>query len=239
MHNQQSLLLSCQEQFKTTFNNPDLLLQALRHSSYANEQKESLLSNERLEFLGDAVLDIVIVEYLYHRFPDYSEGQLTRIKANLVCEPTLAKIAQHLHIGQCLLLNKGEERDGGRNKPAILADAVEAVIGALYLDQGLEAAKNFIFHMYEPFLHELFHEDQLLYKDAKSRLNECRQKAGKTLPTYSITREWGEDHAKMYEVGIFFDDDLIATGTGHSKKEASQDAAQKAYQGVCTGKIYE
>ncbi|NIZ40426.1 ribonuclease III [Spirochaetales bacterium BR193] len=237
MNNQQSLLLSCQEQFKASFNNPDLLLQALRHSSYANEQKDPVLSNERLEFLGDAVLDIIIVEYLYHRFPSYTEGQLTRIKANLVCEPTLTKIAHNLHIGQCLLLNKGEERDGGRNKPALLADAVEAVIGAIYLDQGLESAKKFIFHIYDPFLNELFNEDQLLYKDAKSRLNECRQKAGKTLPTYSILKEWGEDHAKIYEVGIFFDEELIATGTGHSKKEASQDAAQKAYQGVCIGRI--
>ncbi|NIZ18424.1 ribonuclease III [Entomospira culicis] len=237
LKHQQSLLQTCQEKFKISFFDKSLLLQALSHSSYANEQRSPLASNERLEFLGDAVLDLVMVEYLFHQFPEHSEGLLTRMKANLVCEAMLAKIAQHIDLGRCLLLNKGEERDGGRQKSALLADAMEALFGALYLDQGLNIARIFILQLYQPYFHDL--AENLLTKDAKSKLNECRQKGGNTLPEYRVIREWGDDHAKQYEVGIFFDETLVATGTGQNKKEASQDAAHNAYQHVCKGMKHE
>lgn len=218
----------CQEKFNVTIHNKNLLLQAFSHSSYVNEQKRKLLSNERLEFLGDAVLDLIVVSYLYENFPQYDEGLLTRMKANLVCETTLVKLAESLDIGSCLLLNKGEERDGGRQKNTLLADAMEALLGVLYLDQGLELTKKFVVNLYKPHFKHIV--DSLLNKDAKSYLNEFRQKEGKTLPVYKILREWGEDHAKQYEIGVFFDENFIASGIGANKKEAAQLAAQLAYR---------
>jgi ribonuclease III len=226
LNSQQSLLLSCQQQLQITFVQPALLLQALCHSSYANEPKIAQMSNERLEFLGDAVLDLVIAEYLFYHFASASEGLLTRMKANLVCEATLAKIAISLQLSKYLLLNKGEDQDGGRQKPALLADAIEAIFGAIYMDQGFLIAKTFILRLYAPHLDHL--PTTLLVKDAKSRLNEYRQKIGETLPEYRITQEWGEDHLKQYEVSIYFDETFMAKGIGQSKKEASQQAAQAA-----------
>lgn len=203
------------------------LHQALTHTSYANENRSSgSLDNERLEFLGDAILDLVISEFLFHSFPNYPEGELTKARAAIVCEETLAKRAAELQIGAYMLLGKGEATSGGRERVSILADAFEAVIGSIYLDGGFESAKKFI-------LRQLQSELQLVKrgeytKDYKTLLQEIIQRNSEDKIIYEIVGEKGPDHDKTFEVIARVKSQLLGTGSGKSKKEAEQFAAKQA-----------
>jgi ribonuclease-3 len=203
------------------FNNYELIRMALTHPSYAQEKNVSY-NNQRLEFLGDAVLNFVVGEYLYRTFPAKAEGELTRIRARVVCETSLHDVAAHLNLGEYLLLGKGEDLSGGRKRKSILADAVEAVIGALYLDQGYPAARDFVLRQLAATVQEVAAGD---YQDYKSRLQELVQAHNKENVSYSILEESGPAHARLFVAGVFFQERLLATGTGRSKKEAEQKAA--------------
>ena len=203
--------------------NLDLMTTALTHPSYAQESN-LITNNQRLEFLGDAVLSFVVAEYLYTHYPQQAEGELTKIRARVVCEPALSKVARQLNLGKYLLLGKGEEKSGGRNRQSILADAVEAVIGAVYLDQGYEAARDFILEYLEEDIQKTEAGD---HYDYKSRLQELVQGKYRDNVSYSILEETGPAHDRTFVAGVFYQDRLLATGKGHSKKEAQQNAASK------------
>lgn len=206
------------------FKNEKLLIQALTHSSYANEKHMSKLSdNERLEFLGDAVLEIVSSEFLFHNYPKLPEGDLTKMRASMVCEPTLAFCTKELDLGEYLLLGKGEDMTGGRKRKSILSDALEAVIGAIYLDGGFASAKEFV-HRY--ILTDIEHK-QLFY-DSKTILQEVVQGNYTEELSYRLTGEEGPDHDKRFWVEVMIGDRSIAKGEGHTKKAAEQDAAYHA-----------
>lgn len=209
------------------FGDKTLLLRALTHRSYLNENPDyPLEDNQRLEFLGDAVMDYVIAEHLYHRFPEMREGQLTSIRAALVCTETLARLALQLGLDQLVRLGRGEEESGGRTRPAILCDCFEALVGALCLDKGLEAARAFIVRVIEPALTEILaHQSD---KDAKSRLQELSQGYKQITPTYRTLDERGPDHAKQFTVAAVIGGKVYGTGTGRSKQAAAQAAAQAA-----------
>ncbi len=205
------------------FNNINLLRQALTHSSYANEKHMKKLSdNERLEFLGDAVLEVVSSEFLYHNYADVPEGELTKLRASIVCEPTLALCTQEMDLGKYIYLGKGEDHTGGRKRKSILSDALEAVIGAIYLDGGFANAKEFVLKY---IMTDIEHK-QLFY-DSKTILQELVQGEHKQL-SYRLTGESGPDHNKSFSVEVCVDDEVISTGTGHTKKAAEQEAAYKA-----------
>ena len=209
------------------FRNIQLLQNALAHSSYANERwHNSLLSNERLEFLGDAILGMTVAKYLYQTFPDRPEGELTRMRADMVCEQTLAKVAARIDLGKHLLLGNGEEQGGGRTRNSILADAVESVIAASYLDGGMEAAQRFIeqFILVEVPVKKLHNAD---YKTALQEL--VQQKKNQTL-SYRLVGESGPDHDKRFDVEVSLNGRVIGIGSGSSKKRAEQMAAQDALE---------
>ena len=209
------------------FQNITLLQNALTHSSYANERwHNSLLSNERLEFLGDSILGMAVATYLYHNFPDRPEGDLTRMRADMVCENSLALIANRLGLGQHLLLGHGEERFGGRTRPSILADAVESVIAAAYLDGGIEAAKGIITR----FVLCNVPTTKMQNTDYKTALQELvQQKKNQTL-CYQLVGESGPDHDKVFVAQVLLNDQVVGEGTGSSKKRAEQDAARVALE---------
>ncbi|MDE7310501.1 MAG: ribonuclease III [Eubacterium sp.] len=216
--------LEFQQVIGYTFQQAGLLQQALTHSSYANEKRMKRHSdNERLEFLGDAVLEVVSSEYLYSHFPDMPEGELTKLRASLVCEPTLAYCTKELHLGDYLLLGRGEDRTGGRNRSSILSDALEAVIGAIYLDGGFASAKEFILKF---ILTDIEHK-QLFY-DSKTILQETVQGRGLGAMDYKLIGESGPDHDKMFQVELRIGGRKKSTGEGHTKKAAEQEAAYKA-----------
>ena len=205
------------------FQQEGLLRQALTHSSYANEHRMKKLSdNERLEFLGDAVLEIVTSDFLYHEHTDVPEGELTRVRASIVCEQTLAFCTRALNLGDYLFLGKGEDQTGGRKRKSILSDAFEAIIGAIYLDAGFANAKEFI-HKY--ILTDIEHK-QLFY-DSKTILQEVVQGEHEQL-TYVLTDESGPDHNKSFTVRACIGERVIGSGTGHTKKAAEQEAAYQA-----------
>ena len=209
------------------FHNISLLQNALAHSSYANERwHNSLMSNERLEFLGDSILGMVVAEYLYKNFPDRPEGELTRMRADMVCEKTLAAVAGRIELGQHLLLGNGEEQGGGRSRNSILADAVESVIAASFLDGGMAAARQFIdkFILVEVPVKKLHNAD---YKTALQEL--VQQKKNQTL-SYALVGESGPDHDKHFDVEVSLNGRVIGTGSGSSKKRAEQMAAKKALE---------
>ena len=209
------------------FNNITLLQNALTHSSYANERwHNSLMSNERLEFLGDSILGMVVAEYLYRTFPDRPEGELTRMRADMVCEKSLAAVAARIDLGRHLLLGNGEEQSGGRNRDSILADAVESVIAASFLDGGMNAARQFIqkFILVEVPVKKLHNAD---YKTALQEL--VQQKKNQTL-SYALVGESGPDHDKRFEVEVSLNGRVIGVGSGSSKKRAEQMAAQAALE---------
>lgn len=210
---------------KKTFKNKDLLTQALTHKSWVNENKGERESNERLEFLGDAVLEIVVSDALFKEFPEKEEGYLTSLRANLVNTVNLAKVAESLDFGKDLFLSKGEEETGGRQNPSLLADTVEAVIGAIYIDQGLKKATKFI---KDNLLTEVPEKIKEPLKDAKSRLQEFVQAKGYPAPKYKVIKEEGPDHAKIFVVEVNVNDKIWGTGKGKSKSEAAQNAAEKA-----------
>lgn len=208
------------------FKNKDLLIQAFVHRSYINENPDFYLNhNERLEFLGDAVLELVVTEYLYKNY-DKPEGELTTWRAALVRTERLAQVARELGIEECLLLSKGESQQQGKARQTILANAFEALIGAIYLDQGYQKAKEFIEKNLISYLPEIL--EKKLYKDAKSLYQEIIQEKYKITPTYQVLKEEGPDHCKKFLVGLFIEDKLIAKGEGYSKQEAEEQAAKKA-----------
>ena len=211
------------------FRSGALLAEALRHSSYANEHRGAeSVSNERLEFLGDSVLGFVTAEYLFARHPDSPEGELTRIRAALVCEESLHEVAQKLELGRYLKLGNGEEAGGGRTRPSILADATEAVIAAVYLDGGLAAASSLIHRVLLDCEREEVVEERR--RDYKTVLQELVQrKSGSTL-NYRMVGSDGPDHAKVFEAAALLNGEEFSTGTGHSKKEAEQSAARAALE---------
>lgn len=214
--------------FTTSFKNPDLLKQALIHRSYLNEHRDSPLEhNERLEFLGDAVLELVVTEYLYNAYPDQPEGELTNWRASLVNSQMLATIASRLNLNDFLYLSRGEEKDASsKARQTILANAFEAVLGALYLDQGWESAKEFIHQQVLVELPEIL--SNKLYLDPKSHFQEVAQEKLSVTPEYRVLQEEGPDHAKHFIVGAYLDRELIASGQGTSKQEAQVQAAAEA-----------
>lgn len=211
------------------FRDKTLLQRALTHRSYVNESRVFLQAdNERLEFLGDAVIDFVIGEHLYHRFPEMREGNLTNLRAALVREETLADFAREIHLGDFLQLGRGESDSGGRERPAILCAVFEAVVGALFLDQGVQAAKGFIFPLVEPVLPDLV--EAAAAKDAKSRLQEWSQSEFRETPRYYTVDEFGPDHDKTFVVKVCIGESAWGIGDGHSKQQASQAAAAQALE---------
>ena len=211
-----------------------LLQNALTHSSYANERwHDSLKSNERLEFLGDSILGMVVADYLYSHFPNRPEGELTRMRADMVCETSLAAVADKVELGKHLLLGHGEERFGGRTRASILADAVESVIAACYLDGGLDAAKSLIAR----FILTNVPVKKLQNADYKTSLQELvQQKKNQTL-CYMLAGESGPDHDKTFRVELRLNGEVIGTGTGSSKKRAEQDAARIAMERLYPEKV--
>ncbi|HHW61061.1 MAG TPA: ribonuclease III [Syntrophomonadaceae bacterium] len=205
------------------FQDEELLALALVHPSYAQEHN-SIYNNQRLEFLGDAVLDFIVAEYLYKTYADKAEGDLTQIRARVVCEKALAEVAEKIHVGDYLLLGRGEEMSGGRQRKSILADSVEAVIGAIYLDQGLDAARKFVLKHIESSIKQTASGD---YQDFKSKLQEIVQARSRENVHYEILEENGPAHARTFVAGVFLRHRLLARGEGKSKKEAEQDAAEK------------
>ena len=215
------------------FQNLTLLQNALAHSSYANERwHDSLKSNERLEFLGDSVLGMVVAEYLYRNFPDRPEGELTRMRADMVCETSLAAIADQIGLGNHLLLGHGEERFGGRSRASILADAVESVIAACFLDGGMAAARRFI----EQFVLADVPVKKLHNTDYKTALQELVQQKKNQVLTYNLVGESGPDHDKQFCVEVTLNGLVVGAGSGSSKKRAEQAAAQKALEALLPDK---
>jgi ribonuclease-3 len=207
-----------------SFENKDLLTQAFIHRSYLNENPDfNLDHNERLEFLGDAVLELVVTEYLYQKYPKKPEGELTNWRAALVNAKMLSDIARSLDFNEFLLLSKGESKETGKARQYILANAFEAFMGALYLDQGYEVCKDFTEENLIKELPRIIREG--LSKDAKSRFQEEAQDITGITPTYKVLDEWGPDHAKHFVVGVFLGNELVAKGEGSSKQEAELDAA--------------
>lgn len=206
------------------FKNPELLRQALTHSSYANEKhSKKYPDNERLEFLGDAVLELVSSEFLFKNYPQMPEGEMTKFRASIVCEPTLAICTKEMNLGKYLFLGKGEDQTGGRTRKSILSDALEAVIGAIYFDGGLEAAKAFV-HRF--ILVDVEHKK--LFHDSKTILQEVVQASYKEELHYVLVKEEGPDHDKRFMVEAMIGDRVIGHGTGHTKKAAEQEAAYEA-----------
>ncbi len=207
-----------------TFKNKELLLQALTHSSYANEQKINKRGDyERIEFLGDAVLELVSSHYLYAKYPEKKEGELTKLRASMVCEPALAYCAQDIQLEKYLILGKGEEATGGRHRESIIADVMEAIIGAIYLDSGLDAAKAHI----EKYILNNPEEKEIFY-DSKSVLQEMVQKDGVGDLRYEICGEKGPEHDKIFESAVYVGDKKLGEGSGRTKKAAEQKAAYQA-----------
>ena len=209
------------------FKNITLLQNALTHSSYANEHwHDSLRSNERLEFLGDSILGMVVAEHLYKNFPNRPEGELTRMRADMVCETSLARIAQQVDLGKHLLLGNGEEQGGGRNRPSILADAVESVIAASFLDGGMAAAEGFI----RRFVLSDVPVSKLKNQDHKTTLQELVQQKKNQQLSYQLVGESGPDHDKVFVVEVSLNGTVVGQGSGSSKKRAEQDAARVAIE---------
>ena len=221
------MIKDLEENIGYSFRNITLLQNALTHSSYANERwHDSLMSNERLEFLGDSVLGMVVAEYLYTTFPGRPEGELTRMRADMVCEQALAGVADRISLGKHLLLGHGEEQGGGRNRPSILADAVESVIAACFLDGGMEPAKMFI----EKYVLCNVPVTRLHNVDYKTALQELvQQKKNQTL-CYELIGESGPDHDKRFAVSVSLNGQPVGEGIGSSKKRAEQEAAHAAME---------
>ena len=206
------------------FKNKDLLKQALSHSSFINEmKKKGMESYERLEFLGDAVLEMLSSEYLFEHYKKLPEGKMTRLRASIVCEYTLSSVSEMLHLGDYVLLSKGEEMTGGRTRSSILCDLFESVLGAIYLDGGMEPARTYV----NTFLMTDI-EHKTLFYDAKTILQEMVQKDGKGVVTYNVLEEKGPDHNKSFVTEVLIDGNVLASGEGSSKKNAQQMAAYKA-----------
>ena len=213
-----------EERIGYQFHKKELLKQALTHSSYTNEQKNQKMANyERLEFLGDAVLELVSSEYLFQAHKSVPEGELTKRRASMVCEPSLAFCAKDLELGRFMLLGKGEESTGGRNRDSIIADGMESLIGAIYLDSGMEEARKFIYRF---VLNDL--ENKQLFYDSKSNLQEVVQANFKADLSYELAGESGPEHNKSFTVRVRLGKELLGEGSGKTKKAAEQQAAYQA-----------
>lgn len=216
-----------QNRLEYKFNNAALLETALSHSSYANESRGGGESNERLEFLGDSILGMVVAEHLYLTYPDMPEGRMTKLRAELVCEQSLYGVAKKMEFGRSLRLGKGEEHTGGRTRPSILADCVEAVIAAMYLDGGMDVAKRFI---HKHILDNLDRGEAKRVIDYKTALQELIQKKSDQSLVYHILSESGPDHCKEFTADVCLNGNRIGCGTGRTKKEAEQSAARQALE---------
>lgn len=213
-----------EERIGYTFKNRRFLDIALTHSSYANEMKKNLSSNERQEFLGDAVLSIIVSDYLFHTF-HLAEGDLTKLRAAMVCEKSLWEFSQELQLGGYLKLGRGEEMMGGRTRPSIVADAFEAVLAAIYLDGGIEPAREFVLGFVKNLLEN---KNEFAFNDYKTMLQEIVQKNPEEKLTYVLAEETGPDHDKSFVVEVHLNSNVIGRGTGGSKKNAEQAAAREA-----------
>ncbi|MDD6571915.1 MAG: ribonuclease III [Thermoflexaceae bacterium] len=217
-------LKGLEEKIGYSFRDKDLLRHAMTHSSFANEHRlKKSTCNERLEFLGDAVLEIMVSEYLYHNFPEMPEGEMTKNRASMVCEPALAFCSRDIELGSFLLMGKGEELTGGRGRDSIVSDAMEALIGAIYLDGGFTSAKEFV---YQFVLNDV--QNKKLFYDSKTILQEMIQAKTKEALMYRLTGESGPDHNKTFEVEAVLGERIIGKGTGKTKKAAEQEAAYRA-----------
>jgi ribonuclease III len=216
------------------FERIELLDQALTHKSYVHEQRELMQHNERLEFLGDAVLELVISDYCYERFTDLTEGELSKLRASLVNDGNLARIARRLQLGSYLLIGRGEELTGGRAKVSLLADTLEAVLAAIYLDSSLEGVYQVLLQCFEEDLNNI---RRMGYRDYKSELQEYTQEKFACVPTYIVVRERGPDHEKVFEVELTIGGKIQGFGAGKSKKEAEQDAAHKVLAALGATKV--
>lgn len=206
------------------FKDRSYLVEALTHSSYANERHDGTVCNERMEFLGDAVLSIVTAEYLYHKFPDMPEGKLSKLRSSLVCTQSLSSFAKQIDLGSFLLLGKGEATSGGANRPSILENAFEALIAAIYLDGGMESAKKHILR----FLSAEIENQRISFKDYKTALQEVVQQNPDETLNYVLVGESGPDHDKRFEAEVHLNSNVIGRGIGRSKKQAEQEAAREA-----------
>ena len=213
-----------EEKIEYTFKDKCLLTQALTHSSYANEKQGGIKCNERLEFLGDAVISIVSAQYLYESFPDMPEGDLSKLRSSLVCTRSLSDFARQIDLGSYILLGKGELNTGGRDRDSILEDAFEALTAAIYLDGGMECAKKHVLR----FLSEAVNTHHINFKDYKTTLQEVIQKNPDQSITYVVSGESGPDHNKRFEVEVHLNSNVIGKGVGKSKKQAEQEAAKEA-----------
>lgn len=223
-------MTALEERLGHSFRNRALLETAVTHSSYANENRASgIVCNERLEFLGDSVLGVTVADFLYRHFPDMPEGRMTRLRAELVCEQSLHRVALELHLGDYLRLGKGEEHNGGRERASILSDAVEAVIAAMYLDAGMETAAGFI---HRCLLDDVRTIETPSFTDYKTALQELVQRQSGQVLSYELVGEEGPDHAKTFRMQVYLNGEPVGLGTGRTKKEAEQTAAASALEAL-------
>ncbi len=227
-------LSELEKELDIQFKDKELLRNAFIHRSYLNEHTdEKLPNNERLEFLGDSVLSSVVSEYIYHKYPTHPEGDLTNFRASIVNAKILSRIAQELELGQYLFLSRGEEATGGRTRQYLLANTFEALLGAIYLDLGMESASAFVHRHLLPQLEDIVNNE--LYKDFKSKFQELAQEQRGVTPSYRVLKEEGPDHEKHFTTGVYVGEELIAKGDGRSKQQAEQEAAKAGlakYQGL-------
>lgn len=224
---EQKPIAELEEKLEYRFHNPDYLKTALTHSSYANECKKTGGSNERLEFLGDSILGLVVADYLFRNYKNLPEGDLTKKRAELVCEQACCGFSRQLGVGDFLLLSHGEQNSGGRTRSSILADAFESITAAIYLDGGMEEARKFILRFVLPLLKA---KKPKTFKDYKTVLQEIVQKNPDETLVYVLTGESGPDHDKHFTVEVHLDNNVISRGGGRSKKEAEQQAAREALE---------
>ena len=215
-----------EEYLNYSFKDKNLLKNSLVHSSYANEIKNGTTSNERLEFLGDSVLSLIVSSYIFENFKNKPEGELTRLRSSLVCEKTLCSFSRQLNLGEFLLLGKGERKTGGAGRDSILADAFEAVLAAIYLDGGIEPSKSFVMRFVLPEIEK--YDKKADFKDYKTLLQEIIQRNPEEAVTYVLTHESGPDHNKRFTVEVRLNSNTIGEGTGKSKKDAEEMAAKQA-----------
>lgn len=229
----EDVLHALEKRLGYAFCNTGLLDIALTHSSYVKGENRSSEHNERLEFLGDAVLELCVTELLYSGYPDLDEGLMTRVRAHVVCEAALSPVARTFELGEALLLSHGEERTGGREKPSILSDALESVIGAVFLDGGIDAARKLILSFVSDAIDEAAQSAKnkaTFSKDYKTFLQECVQKGHLGTLKYTLVREAGPDHKKRFTMQALLDERVIGEGIGRSKQEAGQEAAKRAIE---------
>lgn len=224
-------LKNFQERLGYTFKDEAMLKTALTHTSYANENNTT--SYERLEFLGDAVLQLLTSKYIYNTYPDFSEGKMSKMRANIVCEETLFQIAEKLDIGSCAILGKGEEMTGGRHRASVLADMVEATLAAIYLDGGIEKAQEIIFDAYGHIIDKAARGE--LNKDYKTALQEKLQTDGSVNIEYTLTKDEGPAHDKTFFMQVSVNGTVLGQGEGKTKQQAQQQAAKNALEGMKNG----